>query len=60
MDVTSQNASFLVSLPDAIITKAYASILILGTVCGASIGLAVRPGESETLPQVMASFLHRV
>jgi hypothetical protein len=32
---------FLVSLPDAIITKAYAPILILGTVFGALIGLGV-------------------
>lgn len=32
---------FLVSLPDAIITKAYAPILILGAVFGALIGLAV-------------------
>jgi len=31
----------LVSLPDAVITKAYAPILILGTVFGALIGLAV-------------------
>jgi hypothetical protein len=33
---------FLVSLPDAIITKAYAPILILGTVFGGLIGLAVK------------------
>ncbi len=33
---------FLVSLPDAIITKAYAPILILGTVFGALIGIAVK------------------
>lgn len=32
---------FLVSLPDAIITRAYAPILILGTVFGALIALAV-------------------
>jgi hypothetical protein len=32
---------FLVSLPDAIITKAYAPILILGTVFGGLIGLGV-------------------
>jgi len=32
---------FLVSLPDAIITKAYALILILGTVFGGLIGLGV-------------------
>jgi hypothetical protein len=31
----------LVSLPDAVITKAYAPILIFGTVFGALIGLAV-------------------
>jgi uncharacterized membrane protein (Fun14 family) len=33
---------FLVSLPDAILTKAYAPILGLGTVFGALIGWAVR------------------
>jgi hypothetical protein len=32
---------FLVSLPDAIITKAYAPILVMGTVFGALIGWAV-------------------
>lgn len=32
---------FLVSLPDAIITKAYAPILVLGTIFGALIGWAV-------------------
>lgn len=32
---------FLVSLPDAIITRAYAPILILGTVFGGLIGMAV-------------------
>jgi hypothetical protein len=32
---------FLVSLPDAIITKAYAPILVLGIVFGALIGLGV-------------------
>ena len=31
---------FLVSLPDAIITKAYAPIMILGTIGGAIIGFA--------------------
>jgi hypothetical protein len=32
---------FLVSLPDAIITKAYVPILVLGTIFGALIGWAV-------------------
>jgi hypothetical protein len=32
---------FLISLPDALITKAYAPILILGTVFGALIALGV-------------------
>jgi hypothetical protein len=32
---------FLMSLPDAIITKAYAPILVIGTVGGALIGFIV-------------------